>query len=49
VITKIFNLSLESANINPIPNEAPLTECAQLRPMISLTNVIMRLFEKNRA
>ena len=53
-IPKIFNMSLEHqcvpqlwklANLNPIPKETPLTDCTQLRP-ISLTNVIMRLFEK---
>ena len=53
-ITKIFNMSLEHqrvpqlwklANLNPIPKETPLTDSTQLRP-ISLTNIIMRLFEK---
>ena len=53
-ITKIFNMSLEHrcvpqlwklANLNPIPKDTPLTDCTQLRP-ISLTNIIMRLFEK---
>ncbi|CAB3985674.1 Hypothetical predicted protein [Paramuricea clavata] len=33
------------ANLSPLPKESPLTECDQLRP-ISLTNVIMRLFER---
>ena len=33
------------ANISPIPKEVPLHESNQLRP-ISVTNVIMRLFEK---
>ena len=54
-IAKTFNMSLEhqcvplpwkSANLNPIPKETPLMECTQLRQAISLTNVIMRLFEK---
>ena len=31
--------------MNPLPKESPLTECNQLRP-ISLTNIIMRLFER---
>ena len=53
-ITKIFNMSLKHkcvpllwklANINPIPKETPITERTQLRS-ISLTNIIMRLFEK---
>ena len=35
----------KSANLNPIPKETALTDCTQLRP-ISLTNVIIRLFEK---
>ena len=33
------------ANVTPIPKESPLTNCNQLRP-ISLTNIIIRLFEK---
>jgi hypothetical protein len=33
------------ANLSPLPKEFPLTECDQLR-QISLTNVIMRLFER---
>jgi hypothetical protein len=33
------------ANISPIPKEVPLNQSNQLRP-ISVTNVIMRLFEK---
>ena len=54
VITKIFNTSLQNgvipdlwklANLLPIPKVSPLTECSQLRP-ISLTNIIMRLFER---
>ena len=54
VVTYVFNLSLKQqcvplvwkfANVSPIPKEFPLTECTQLRP-ISLTNIIMRLFEK---
>ena len=54
VITKIFNSSLQNgvipdlwklANLLPIPKVSPLTECSQLRP-ISLTNIIMRLFER---
>ena len=54
VVTKIFNSSLRSqvvpylwklANVLPIPKESPLVECNQLRP-ISLTNIIMRIFEK---
>ncbi|CAB4035417.1 Hypothetical predicted protein, partial [Paramuricea clavata] len=31
--------------VNPSPKECPLTDCSQLRP-ISLTNIIMRLFER---
>lgn len=54
VITKIFNHSLREqvvpllwklANVSPIPKETPLTAHKQLRP-ISLTNIIMRLFER---
>ena len=54
VVTKLFNSSLRQqsvplpwklANISPIPKESPLSSCAQLRP-ISLTNIIMRLFER---
>ena len=54
VITKLFNRSLQEqfvpchwklANVTPIPKETPLTNCNQLRP-ISLTNIIIRLFEK---
>jgi hypothetical protein len=54
VITKIFNSSIrlqvvpnlwKLANVLPIPKETPLVECDQLRP-ISLTNIIMRIFEK---
>ena len=54
VITKLFNCSLQEqfvpchwklANVTPIPKESPLTNCNQLRP-ISLTNIIIRLFEK---
>ena len=33
------------ANVSPIPKESPLTECNQRRP-ISLTNIIMRIFER---
>ena len=33
------------ANIRPIMKESTLSDCSQLRP-ISLTNIIMRLFEK---
>ena len=33
------------ANVTTIPKESPLTNCNQLRP-ISLTNIIIRLFEK---
>ena len=53
-ITKVFNFSLikqlppclwKLANITPIPKETPFETCNQLRP-ISLTNVIMRLFER---
>ena len=53
-ITKVFNSSLKKqlapclwklANITPIPKETPFETCNQLRP-ISLTNVIMRVFEK---
>ena len=42
---KCVPLLWKLANINPIPKETPITECTQLRP-ISLTNIIMRLFEK---
>ena len=54
VVTMVFNLSLKQqtvpmiwkrANITPIAKESPLTCCSQLRP-ISLTNIIMRIFEK---
>ena len=54
LITKLFNRSLQEqfvpclwklANVTPIPKESPLTNCNQLRP-ISLTNIIIRLFEK---
>ena len=54
VITKIFNSSLRHqtvplawklADVSPIPKESPLNNCNQLRP-ISLTNIIMRIFEK---
>ena len=53
-ITKVFNFSLKKklvpclwklANIVPISKETPFETCNQLRP-ISLTNVIMRLFER---
>ena len=53
-ITKVFNSSLKKqlvpclwklANITPIPKETPFETYNQLRP-ISLTNVIMRLFER---
>ena len=53
VITKVFNCSLKHqtvpflwklANVSPIPKESPLTE-QQFRP-ISLTNIIMRVFER---
>jgi len=33
------------ANVTPIPKVSPLSVCSQLRP-ISLTNVIMRIFER---
>ena len=54
IITKIFNNSIKQqkvprlwklANVTPIPKASPLSECSQLRP-ISLTNVIMRIFER---
>lgn len=54
VITDVFNASLlqhtvpllwKEANIRPVPKELPFTSCNQLRP-ISLTNIIMRLFER---
>ena len=35
----------KEANIRPVPKEQPFTSCNQLRP-ISLTNIIMRLFER---
>ena len=53
-VFKVFNSSLKKqllpclwklANITPIPKETPFETCNQLRP-ISLTNVIMRLFER---
>ena len=53
-ITKVFNSSLKKqlvsclwklANITPIPKETPFETGNQLRP-ISLTNVIMKLFER---
>lgn len=55
VITEIFNTSLrvgkvpmvwKLANVLPLPKEAPLNSCNQLRP-ISLTDIIMRLFERS--
>jgi hypothetical protein len=54
VLTRLLNLSLEQqcvpnlwklANLTPIPKELPFSDCDQLRP-ISLTNIMMRLFEK---
>jgi hypothetical protein len=54
VLTNVLHSSLRQqrvpsmwklANLSPLPKEFPLTECDQLRP-ISLTNVIMRLFER---
>ena len=54
VITDLFNAPLlkhtvpllwKEANIRPVPKEQPFTSCNQLRP-ISLTNIIMRLFER---
>ena len=54
VLTYVLNLSLHDqcvpslwklANIRPIMRESTLSDCSQLRP-ISLTNIIMRLFEK---
>ena len=36
---------VEARQCEPLPKESPLTECNQLRP-ISLTNIIMRLFER---
>ena len=53
-VFQVFNSSLKKqllpclwklANITPIPKETPFETCNQLRP-ISLTNVIMRLFER---
>ena len=53
-ITKIFNSSLRKgkipnvwkrADLIPVPKEATLENCNQLRP-ISLTDIIMRIFEK---
>ena len=53
-LTRILNSSLKQqkvpilwklANLTPIPKELPFSECDQLRP-ISLTNIIMQLFEK---
>ena len=35
----------KEANIRPVPKEIPFTSCNQLRP-ISLTNIILRLFER---
>ena len=54
ILTRILNSSLKQqsvpilwklANLTPIPKELPFSECDQLRP-ISLTNIIMRIFEK---
>ena len=54
VVTHIFNTSISEqtvpslwklANIVPIPKESPREEVKQLRP-ISLTNIIMRVFER---
>ncbi|CAB4004398.1 sidekick-1-like isoform X1 [Paramuricea clavata] len=54
VLTNVLNSSMRQqrvpsmwklANLSPLPKESPLTECDQLSP-ISLTNVIMRLFER---
>lgn len=54
VLTNVLNLSLHEqcvpslwklANISPIQKESTLSDCNQLRP-ISLTNIIIRLFEK---
>ena len=54
VITDVFNSYLlqhtvpllwKEANIRPAPKEKPFTSCNQLRS-ISLTNIIMRLFER---
>ena len=54
VLTPIINSSLKQqsvpilrklANLTPIPKELSFSECDQLRP-ISLTNIIMRIFEK---
>ena len=54
VVTHIFNTSIREqivpslwklANVVPIPKESPLEEVNQLRP-ISLTNIIMRVFER---
>ena len=53
-VTKIFNSSLrrdkvpkvwKRADLIPVPKEATLENCDQLRP-ISLTDIIMRIFEK---
>ena len=54
IITKVFNCSLrrgkvptvwKRADLIPVPKEATLENCNQLRP-ISLTDIIMRIFEK---
>ena len=54
VVTHIFNCSLENhtvpdlwklADITPLPKESNFKNCTQLGP-ISLTNVIMRVFER---
>jgi hypothetical protein len=55
IITRIFNTSLKShgkipnvrkrADVIPSPKENSINSCSQLRP-ISLTDIIMRLFEK---
>ena len=54
VMMRIFNTSLESgkipnvwkrADVIPCPKENLISSCSQLRP-ISLTDIIMRLFEK---
>ena len=54
IISHVFNCSLrcqtvpslwKMADIMPLPKETPFKTCTQLRP-ISLTNIIMRLFER---
>ncbi|CAB4025510.1 Hypothetical predicted protein, partial [Paramuricea clavata] len=45
--TALCPYPVEISQLAPIPKELPLSNCDQLRPIsVSLTNIIMRLFEK---